>query len=98
MLGCTDGRSNCRTIGTVEAMLILSEWPPSVMFMEDKVGASSRRDRKSSVSACKQQNDIAWTLVGLVFMAARDWLTDRLCESLRNLAFMMRAHTRRRAG
>lgn len=51
-----------RTIGTVETLLILSEWPPrSLLGAEDLLGPD-----KEHFSACKHQDDVAWTNVALV--------------------------------
>jgi hypothetical protein len=67
-LGVADvSRAHLRTIGTVEAMLILSEWPPRAMLLEDTSFLSpEEQGNKSNASACKHQDDVAWNLVGLV--------------------------------
>lgn len=58
----TMGSRSMRTIGTVETLLILSEWPPRLMLVEDNVFPLGER----IVSACKHQDDVAWTNVALV--------------------------------
>ncbi len=60
------GSSAMRTIGTVEALLILSEWPPRSMLVEDGVGNSCPS------SACKHQDDVAWTNVALAVRIAQE--------------------------
>lgn len=51
-----------RTIGTVEALLVLSEWPPRALLLKDP----SRPRASTLSSACKLFDDLAWTLTGLV--------------------------------
>jgi hypothetical protein len=51
-------------------MLILSEWPPRTMLLDDpefSCGAGSG----TSASACKHQDDVAWNLVGLAVRIAQ---------------------------
>ena len=62
MLTC---RTSSRTIGTVEAFLILSEWPPRAEYLMDSVlpRASSSGDRPNPA---KVYDDLSWTLIGLV--------------------------------
>ncbi|KLT42269.1 hypothetical protein CC85DRAFT_328331 [Cutaneotrichosporon oleaginosum] len=60
------GSSSMRTIGTVEALLILSEWPPRSMLVEDSVGDACPS------SACKHQDDVAWTNVALAVRIAQE--------------------------
>ncbi|BEI80306.1 hypothetical protein CcaverHIS002_0108350 [Cutaneotrichosporon cavernicola] len=60
------GSSAMRTIGTVEALLILSEWPPRSMLVEDSVGDACPS------SACKHQDDVAWTNVALAVRIAQE--------------------------
>ncbi|GMK54780.1 hypothetical protein CspeluHIS016_0113660 [Cutaneotrichosporon spelunceum] len=60
------GSSAMRTIGTVEALLILSEWPPRSMLVEDCVGPACPS------SACKHQDDVAWTNVALAVRIAQE--------------------------
>lgn len=45
----------------MEALLILSEWPPRAMLVEDMGLVSEARP----VSPCKHQDDVAWTNVAL---------------------------------
>lgn len=58
-----------RSIGSVEALLILSEWPPRSMLVEDTVAAPSEG---CSISACKHQDDVAWTNVALAVRMAQE--------------------------
>jgi len=64
----TMGETSSRTIGTVEAFLILSEWPPRAQYLFDSVvpqtgaAASSSKD----TNPCKVYDDLSWTLIGLV--------------------------------
>ena len=62
-------RTSSRTIGTVEAFLILSEWPPRAEYLMDSVlpRASSSGDR---ANPAKVYDDLSWTLIGLVSVAA----------------------------
>jgi len=53
-----------RTIGTVEGLLVLSEWPPRAMLLRDPVGTSG--SVSSPPTACKLFDDLTWTLTGLV--------------------------------
>lgn len=71
-----------RTIGTVEALLILSEWPPRSILMEDTVFGPSET---YSASACKRQDDVAWTNVALAVRIAQEvGLHDETTYSLEN--------------
>ena len=64
-------RTSSRTIGTVEAFLILSEWPPRAEYLMDSVlpRASSSGDRPNPA---KVYDDLSWTLIGLVSVVVVD--------------------------
>lgn len=58
-----------RTIGTVEALLVLSEWPPRSMLMEDTAFSPPET---YATSACKHQDNVAWTNVALAVRIAQE--------------------------
>ncbi|BEI83827.1 hypothetical protein CcaverHIS002_0404310 [Cutaneotrichosporon cavernicola] len=64
----TMGDPTFRTIGTVEALLVLSEWPPRALLLKDP----SRARASTLSSACKLFDDLAWTLTGLALRIAQE--------------------------
>ncbi|GMK58645.1 hypothetical protein CspeluHIS016_0600870 [Cutaneotrichosporon spelunceum] len=64
----TMGDPTFRTIGTVEALLVLSEWPPRALLLKDP----SRARASTASSACKLFDDLAWTLTGLALRIAQE--------------------------
>lgn len=58
-------------------MLILSEWPPRAMLLEDTSFLNpDEQEQRGGANACKHQDDVAWNLVGLVCVKLE--LTDTL--------------------
>lgn len=56
-------RTSSRTVGTVEALLILSEWPPREEYLVDSA-LPETSTRKSNPA--KVYDELSWTLIGLV--------------------------------
>ncbi|KAL1412226.1 hypothetical protein Q8F55_003237 [Vanrija albida] len=66
----TMGDPTFTTIGTVEGLLVLSEWPPRAPVLRDPASTSS--STRSPPSATKQFDDLSWKLTGLAVRIAQE--------------------------
>ncbi|WVQ73281.1 hypothetical protein IAR50_002849 [Cryptococcus sp. DSM 104548] len=63
------GDTSARTIGTVEALLILSEWPPIPSLITPSTPTTSPR---RPPNPCTIYDDASWTLIGLAVRIAQE--------------------------
>ncbi|KAK6903377.1 hypothetical protein I203_106880 [Kwoniella mangroviensis CBS 8507] len=66
------GETTSRTIGTVEALLILSEWPPRAMLLSDSNVISEPNSHRGPANPCKVYDDLSWTMIGLATRIAQE--------------------------
>nr|XP_019046802.1 hypothetical protein I302_03405 [Kwoniella bestiolae CBS 10118]OCF25732.1 hypothetical protein I302_03405 [Kwoniella bestiolae CBS 10118] len=66
------GETSSRTIGTVEALLILSEWPPQAMLLSDNSVKVEPNLHRRPANPCKVYDDLSWTMVGLAARIAQE--------------------------
>ncbi|WWC86561.1 uncharacterized protein L201_001438 [Kwoniella dendrophila CBS 6074] len=66
------GETSSRTIGTVEALLILSEWPPRALLLSDTSINVAPNFNKRPVNPCKVYDDLSWTMIGLAVRISQE--------------------------
>nr|XP_019008159.1 uncharacterized protein I206_06714 [Kwoniella pini CBS 10737]OCF46940.1 hypothetical protein I206_06714 [Kwoniella pini CBS 10737] len=66
------GETSSRTIGTVEALLILSEWPPRALLLSDNSINVALHPSKSPGNPCKVYDDLSWTMIGLAVRISQE--------------------------
>nr|XP_018265113.1 uncharacterized protein I303_01473 [Kwoniella dejecticola CBS 10117]OBR87271.1 hypothetical protein I303_01473 [Kwoniella dejecticola CBS 10117] len=66
------GETSSRTIGTVEALLILSEWPPRALLLSDNSINVASTSGKTPANPCKVYDDLSWTMIGLAVRISQE--------------------------
>ncbi|WVW87145.1 hypothetical protein I302_109202 [Kwoniella bestiolae CBS 10118] len=59
------------SIGTVEALLILSEWPPEPSALSDTGLLDPFQEQNDRSSPCKLYDDVSWALTGMAVRVAQ---------------------------